>query len=101
MLQRLGFERPVAQLELQTPAGLYRADLAWPELMVIIEFDGDGKYRNHGPAADVLLAERRRESLLMEQGWVLVRLRWSDLDRPEEVLRRVEAAIATAARRIA
>jgi very-short-patch-repair endonuclease len=69
--------------------------------MVIVEFDGDGKYRNHGPAADVLAAERRRESLLMEQGWVLVRLRWADLDRPAEVRRRIEAAIATAARRIA
>ena len=67
--------------------------------MVIIEFDGQDKYRSFGPVDDALLAERRRESLLMEQGWVLVRLRWVDLERPDDVRRRIEPAIATAARR--
>lgn len=99
LLERLGFEHPVAQLELVTSAGLYRADFAWPALMVIIEFDGQDKYRSFGPVDDALLAERRRESLLMEQGWVFVRLRWVDLERPDDVRRRIETAIATAARR--
>lgn len=99
LLERLGFERPVAQLELVTSAGLYRADFAWPALMVIIEFDGQDKYRSFGPVDDALLAERRLESLLMEQGWVFVRLRWVDLERPDDVRRRIETAIATAARR--
>ncbi|WP_136610791.1 type IV toxin-antitoxin system AbiEi family antitoxin domain-containing protein [Sinomonas albida] len=101
LLQRLGFERPVAQLEIPTPAGLYRADLAWPTIMVIIEFDGEGKYTDYGPTPEALIAERRRETLLMEQGWVFVRLRWSDLDRPLEVQRRIEAAIARATKRSA
>lgn len=100
LLVRLGFPRPVAQLELSTAAGVYRADYAWPDLLVIIEFDGEAKY-GLGPTGEVLLSERRRESLLMEQGWVFVRLRWGDLDRPDEVRRRIEAAIATAARRSA
>ncbi|MEA5453539.1 type IV toxin-antitoxin system AbiEi family antitoxin domain-containing protein [Sinomonas sp. JGH33] len=101
LLERLGFEKPHVQFEVETAAGVYRADFAWPRLMVIIEFEGEGKYRNHGPASDVLLAERRRETLLMEQGWVFVRLRWADLEKPDEVRRRIEAAIQTAARRSA
>ena len=99
LLQRLGFEKPVVQLRLETIDGQYRADFAWPELMIIIEFDGEGKYMDHEPTPAVLLAERRRETLLMEQGWIFVRLRWSDLDRPEEVRRRLESAIARAGRR--
>ena len=101
LLRRLGFEKPVAQLRLETAEGEYRADFAWPELMIIIEFDGEGKYLDYAPLPDVLLAERRRETLLMEQGWIFVRLRWSDLERPEDVRRRVQAAIDRAARRSA
>jgi hypothetical protein len=100
LIEMLGFPRPVAQLELRTSAGLYRADYAWPQLKVILEFDGEGKY-SLGPVDEALLAERRRESLLMEQGWVFVRLRWADLDRPDEVRNRIEAAIAMAGRRSA
>lgn len=101
LLQRLGFEKPVVQLILETTDGGYRADFAWPELMIIIEFDGEGKYTDYEPTPAVLLAERRRETLLMEQGWIFVRLRWSDLDSPEEVRRRLESAIDRAARRSA
>ncbi|ASN52742.1 hypothetical protein CGQ25_12110 [Sinomonas sp. R1AF57] len=101
LMVTLGFARPVAQLRLRTAEGEYRADFAWPELMVIIEFDGEGKYMDYAPTPDVLLAERRRETLLMEQGWIFVRLRWADLDRPDEVRRRLAAAIARAARRSA
>lgn len=97
LLRRLGFADPVIQLELVTAEGVYRADLAWVELKIIIEFDGEGKYMDYEPTAAVLLAERRRETLLMEQGWIFVRLRWSDLDKPEEVRRRIESALALAA----
>jgi very-short-patch-repair endonuclease len=101
LLHRLGFEKPVVQLRLETGEGEYRADFAWPELMIIIEFDGEGKYTDYAPTPDVLLAERRRETLLMEEGWIFVRLRWADLERPEDVRRRLAAAIAQAARRSA
>jgi very-short-patch-repair endonuclease len=100
LIERLGFPRPVSQFEIATTAGVYRADYAWPQFFVVIEFDGGIKY-GLGPTGEVLLAERRRESLLMEQGWVFVRLRWADLNRPEEVRHRIETAIATAARRSA
>ncbi|WP_369045110.1 type IV toxin-antitoxin system AbiEi family antitoxin domain-containing protein [Sinomonas sp. P10A9] len=101
LLRRLGFADPVIQLELITAEGVYRADFAWVELKIIIEFDGEGKYMDYEPTASVLLAERRRETLLMEQGWTFVRLRWSDLEKPEEVRRRIESALARAVRRSA
>lgn len=69
--------------------------------MIIIEFDGEGKYMDYEPTPAVLLAERRREALLMEQGWIFIRLRWSDLERPDDVRRRIEAAIDRARRRTA
>ena len=101
LLRRLGFERPVVQLRLETADGEYRADFAWVELKIIVEFDGEGKYLDYQPTPAVLLAERRRESLLMEQGWIFVRLRWSDLERPEEVRRRIQAAMDRVSRRSA
>ncbi len=101
LLEQLGFDKPVVQLGLHTPDGTYRADFAWVELKIIIEFDGEGKYLDYQPAPAVLLAERRRESLLMEQGWIFVRLRWADLERPDDVRRRLDAAIARAQRRSA
>lgn len=101
LLRRLGYECPVAQFRIMTAEGLYRADFAWVELKIIIEFDGEGKYRDYQPTADVLLAERRRETLLMEEGWIFIRLRWSDLDHPEEVQRRIASAMLRAARRSA
>ncbi|MDQ4488705.1 type IV toxin-antitoxin system AbiEi family antitoxin domain-containing protein [Sinomonas sp. ASV486] len=101
LVERLGFEKPVVQLVLSTPEGEYRADFAWPELMIIIEFDGEGKYMDYEPTPAVLLAERRREALLMEQGWIFIRLRWSDLERPDDVRRRIEAAMDRARRRTA
>jgi very-short-patch-repair endonuclease len=101
LIERLGFARPVAQLRLMTAEGPHRVDFAWVELRIIIEFDGEGKYMDYAPTPQVLLAERRRENLLMEQGWIFVRLRWSDLEKREEVRRRLEAAIARARRRIA
>jgi very-short-patch-repair endonuclease len=101
LLRKLGLPAPVVQLELPTADGVYRADFAWIELKIIIEFDGEGKYMDHQPTSAVLLAERRRETLLMEQGWIFVRLRWTDLERPEDVRRRLEAAMARSRRRSA
>ena len=101
LLRRLGLRAPVVQLELHTSDGTYRADFAWVELKIIIEFDGEGKYLDFQPTPAVLLAERRRETLLMEQGWIFVRLRWADLERPEDVRRRLDAAIARSRRHTA
>ncbi|ALE05303.1 hypothetical protein AL755_07185 [Arthrobacter sp. ERGS1:01] len=89
---------PVLQLRIVANGTEYRADFAWPELKLILEFDGQGKYFDFRPTAEALLAERRRETLLMEQGWRFIRVVWDDLARPEALRQRIYRAISDARR---
>jgi len=66
--------------------------------VVVVEFDGLVKYAGReGRAA--LAAEKARESALVDLGYEVVRLVWSDLERPAEVARRIRVALARAAAR--
>lgn len=93
LMAELGIPEPVLQLRFVTAAGVHRVDFAWPEAKLIVEFDGDGKYTDYGPTGQAILAERRRETALMELGWRFIRIRWSDLDRPEEIRQRILAKL--------
>ena len=90
LLHSLGIKSFVPQVEIRTPAGLFRADFADPGAKIIIEFDGAGKYTDYRPTDEVLLAERRRENALIEEGWLVLRLQWKHLDRPAELKRRLQ-----------
>ncbi|HKU12700.1 MAG TPA: hypothetical protein VJQ61_15910 [Sinomonas sp.] len=98
MLASAGMAQPELQFEIRTEEGLFRADFAWPELRVILEFDGDTKYFDYRPAAEVLLAERRAENALIAAGWIVVRIRWSELATPGVVEAKLRAAFARAAK---
>jgi very-short-patch-repair endonuclease len=87
------------QWEIPTASGLFRADFADVEARIIIEFDGAGKYTDYRPTEQVLLAERRRENALIEEGWLVLRLNWKHLDRPAESRLRLQA-MAERSRRI-
>lgn len=89
-------EMPESQLEIPTPAGVFRADFAWPALRLILEFDGKSKYFEFGPTAEAIYQERRRERALLEQGWQIIRIEWKDLDRPIELKHRIHAALERA-----
>lgn len=93
-LAAAGIPAPELQYGILTPHGVFRADFAWPELLVILEFDGDSKYFDYRPTQEALLLERRREVALTEEGWIVVRARWSDLDAPWSLAARLEAAFA-------
>jgi very-short-patch-repair endonuclease len=69
-LHDAGFPPP----QLQVVIGPYRVDLCWPERKLIIEADGEGKYRN-----DALRREKRREHYLHVRGWRVIRLMWADV----------------------
>ncbi len=84
LLRSFGLTMFIPQLEIPTTTGRFRADFAEPESRVVIEFDGSGKYTDYKPTDDVLLAERRRENALIEEGWLVLRLEWKHLARPEE-----------------
>ena len=63
---------------------LARVDFLFPELGVIGEFDGEGKYRRKElrgtrTADDVVIAEKIREDALRALGWIVVRWTWPEL----------------------
>jgi very-short-patch-repair endonuclease len=91
LLHALGIRSFTPQYEIQTASGLFRADFADPEARTIIEFDGAGKYTDYRPTEQVLLAERRRENALIEEGWLVLRLHWEHLYRPAELGLRLQA----------
>lgn len=88
-----GLPAPVLQLEVASRGGVYRADFAWPRYKVIVEFDGEGKYFDYRPTADVLRDERRRENELIEQGWTVIRIVWGDLFNEHRFKTRITAAL--------
>lgn len=93
LLRSFGLTTFIPQFEIPTTRGRFRADFADPGSRVVIEFDGRGKYTEYKPADVVLLAERRRENALLEEGWLVLRLEWSHLARPAEVRRRLAATM--------
>lgn len=88
-----GLPMPQPQLKVHTKRGHHRLDFGWKERKVALEFDGDTKYFDYGPTDEALLAERKRESALIEDGWFFVRIEWRDLSHPEEVVRRIHRAL--------
>lgn len=76
----------------QVTIGRYRVDFVVEGTRVIVEFDGAAKYASH----DDLLAEKRREDELRAMGYVIVRLMWSDLERPDRARAKIERALAIA-----
>lgn len=97
-LATLHIPQPVLQHRIRVHQIEYRADFAWPELKLILEFDGNFKYFDFRPTAEVLRDERRRENLLIERGWRFIRIEWDDLARVEQLRDRIYTAVAAAQR---
>ena len=55
---------------------------------MVVEFDGAVKYQTGD--GSVLFREKQREDRLRELGFEVVRVIWSELDRPAEVIGRVQ-----------
>jgi very-short-patch-repair endonuclease len=88
---RVGFPLPQLQVPVTTPEGLAFPDFLWAEARVIGEADGKGKYTDR----DALLREKRRQELLEEMGFRVIRWSWEQMRlRPAKVLHRIEAALA-------
>lgn len=92
-LIQAGFEF-VEQFWVYTSAGSFRADFMIKGLKLIIEFDGDVKYRDSTEQA--VLAERKRERALQNEGWVVVRLEWKDVQNPAVVEKLVRQGVQRA-----
>ncbi|MGX1791411.1 endonuclease domain-containing protein [Microbacterium sp. NPDC055312] len=68
-----------------------RVDLAYPELKVAIEYEGDG----HRTDKEQWRADIRRQRRLEDLGWIVIRLTQSDLTKPSAFLTRLARARAT------
>lgn len=79
-----------------------RPDGGFPERGVAWEYDGRGKYGDllapGRTPADAFLAEKRRERLLLELGWTVVRIDQEDLVDLRQVLDRLSRAVLAASR---
>ncbi len=88
----------VPQVVIREPSGAFvaRVDLLVRGTKIVIEFDGLVKYREN--ASEVVVAEKLREDRLRGLGYLVVRVTWADLARPDRVLALVRAALQTQAR---
>lgn len=93
LLRSLGYSTipQVVIARSEAPGRIYVADLLIEGTRVIVEFDGRGKYDD----PNALFAEKKREDELRRLGYVVVRLTWEDLSRPDVVRTRVALAIAS------
>jgi len=86
-----GLAPPQVQVDLHDANGelIGRADMYYPEARLVIEFDG----RNH---QDRLVADMRRQNLILNAGFRLLRFTSADvLGRPRVVVDQVREAIAS------
>lgn len=87
----VGFE---PQVDITDGSGnhLGRVDFADPRAKVIAEFDGAAKYHLDGADPQQSFErERRREYALRNEGWMVFRIRWSELFSADVFLRIKEA----------
>lgn len=90
-----GLPRPDLSHPVRTALGLLWLDIAWPDLRVAVEFDGDGKYgRKPAEVQARLLAEKRRNDALDEHEWRLVHVTWEQLGDPARIVARIRHAMA-------
>ena len=91
LLHDAGLPAPDLQYVVRDGAGdfLGRADLAWPEQRVLVEFDGD-VHRDR----DVFVNDLRRQNRLVAAGWTVLRFTSADvLGRTDEVIAEIRRAL--------
>jgi hypothetical protein len=91
LLHAAGLPRPVLQHDVRDAGGRFlgRADLAWPDRKVLVEFDGD-LHRER----DVFVRDLRRQNALVTEGWTVLRFSSADvLGRPDDVVAAIRRAL--------
>jgi hypothetical protein len=91
LLHEAGLPAPELQYVVRDVAGvpLGRADLAWPDRRVLVEFDGD-VHRER----DVFVNDLRRQNRLVAAGWTVLRFSSADvLGRPADAVAEIRRAL--------
>jgi hypothetical protein len=92
VLHAAGLPPPVLQHSIRDAAGgvVGRADLAWPDRKLLVEFDG-----NVHRERDVFVNDLRRQNRLVAAGWTVLRFTSADvLGHPDKVVAAIRAALA-------
>ncbi|WP_147305897.1 hypothetical protein [Subtercola boreus] len=90
-IAELGFVPARLQTEHPNPlGGRYYTDFEWPELRLIGEFDGKGKYLKPEylgslTPGEAVYREKRREDHLRDRGYRFVRWGWPELEHSERL----------------
>lgn len=87
LLREQGFAEPAINLEVRAPGSeeSFRVDLSYPDLRIAIEYDGDW----HRTDRRRFRRDRRKDDVLHELGWRVVRVVDTDLTSPSEVMDRL------------
>ncbi|MGW9628335.1 endonuclease domain-containing protein [Microbacterium sp. NPDC055521] len=92
MLVRHGLPEPVVQHDVfDGHRHVARVDLAYPELKIGIEYEGDG----HRTSQDQWRRDIQRQRELEALGWIVMRLTQEDLDDPDALVTRIRSALAS------
>lgn len=87
----IGLPPPQTQIRVDTAEGPFWPDMGWRHLRLLAEYDGRVKYGTAGDA-EALMREKRREDLIRDERWRVVRVTSPDVARPallESRLRRI------------
>lgn len=86
---RGGFPEPEINLDVADDRGVFlgRVDLAWPDLRIGLEYDGD-----HHRDQSTFRRDRRRSNGFAVNGWILVHATASDAARPSVLFERLRQA---------
>jgi very-short-patch-repair endonuclease len=91
LTHQAGLPAPELQFVVRDALGTFlgRADMAWPERKVLVEFDGD-VHRDRA----VFVNDVRRQNRLIAAGWIILRFTSADvLGRPDEVVAEIRQAL--------
>jgi hypothetical protein len=90
LLSRAGLPPPALNALLDLDGRKIEADCLWRAERLIVELDGR---RAHGTKS-AQASDSRRDRLLQEAGWRVVRLTWQDLEAPEALILELRRLLA-------
>jgi hypothetical protein len=81
---------PIPQYEVIIAGRELRLDLAWPEVKVALEYEGEYHFED-----DQIVRDDERLALLRDAGWLVIRVSAPDLRNLDAVVQKVRTALAT------
>lgn len=88
-----GLPIPEIQFRIDVEGRTFYADFAWPDHHLIVEFDGEGKFRKATDPTTKFAAELERQSLVGVAGYRVLRFRWQSLAHPQIVATHIARAL--------